>query len=214
MKMNFITRNFVRGLLVLLPLVLTIWPLYYFFSSMDLIVKRFVWPVLPDIWQVPGAGVILGLVTIFLLGVLMSAPLMQRLHEMIEAPLENIPMVRALYGAVKELTRYLTPSDEQKADRVVVVRFPGFPADVVGFLIRDDLSDLPEGLREAGRSAVYIPMSYQIGGFTVFLPNEWLTPVEMSVDDAMKHVLTGWMVPANAQPADEAAAPARVEAQV
>src|SRR5690606_9296441 len=184
MNMKFITRNFVRGLLVLLPLVLTIWPLYYFFSSMDLIVKRFVWPVLPDVWYVPGGGVILGLVTILLLGVLMSAPLMQRMHEMIEAPIENLPMVRSLYGAVKELTRYLTPNEEQKADRVVVVRFPNVPVGVVGFVIRDDLADLPEVLRAAsGRSAVYIPMSYQIGGFTVFLPNEWLTPVEMSVDD-------------------------------
>jgi len=73
------------------------------------------------------------------------------------------------------------------------VRIPGYEADVVGFVMRDDLEDLPAGIEKRDRSIVYIPLSYQVGGLTIFIPNEWLTPIDMPVDTAMKNTLTGWI---------------------
>jgi len=193
MKMSFVSRTFLRGLILLLPLLFTIWPLYYFFSSIDGIMHRVVSAWLPSLGYVPGSGVVIGLTAIFLLGLLMSAPFMQRLYALVEQPFRRIPLIKSLYTALKELTRYLAPGDGRRPDRVVRVRAPGWPVDVVGFIVREDLSGLATGLERPGCAAVYIPMSYQIGGFTLFLPKEWLTPLEVPVEEAMRDVLTGWM---------------------
>ena len=193
MKMSFVSRTFLRGLIVLLPLILTVWPLYYFFSSTDRIVHRLVGTVLPSVGHIPGSGLVIGVVAIFLLGLFMASSPMRRLYALIEFPLLRIPLVKSLYAAFKELTRYLAPGDGRRPDRVVLLRPPGSPVEVVGFVVRQDLSDLPGGLQRPDCAAVYVPMSYQIGGFTVFVPNDWLKPVDVPVEEAMRDVLTGWM---------------------
>jgi uncharacterized membrane protein len=200
MKLSFVSRTFLRGLILLLPLLLTVWPLYYFFSSIDGMVHRLVSEWLPSVGHVPGSGLVIGIVAIFLLGLLMSSRLMQRLYALVEQPFRRIPLIKSLYTAFKELTRYLAPADGRRPDRVVLVRTPGLPAEVVGFVVREDLAGLAPGLERPGCSAVYIPMSYQIGGFTLFLPKDWLTPIDVPVEEAMRDVLTGWMTRETAAP--------------
>lgn len=191
--MKSFSKYLLRGALTLLPLILTIYPLYYFFVWTDRITRPVLEPVIPAYEYIPGTGLILGIVALFLLGVLMSSKLMQRLYRLIELPFRNIPLVRTLYSAIKELADYLSPSDERQANNVVLVRFPGYEADVVGFVMRDNMNDMPDEIEKKSRSVVYIPMSYQVGGFTLFLPNDWLTPIDMPVDQAMKNTLTGWI---------------------
>ena len=193
MKFQFVSKTFLRGCLTLFPLILTIYPLYYFFAWIDSLTRSFFNGLFPDIQYITGTGIVFGLVMIFLLGLLMSSRIIRRLYQLIEMPVRSIPLVRTLYSAIKELIRYLAPTDEEKANKVVAVKIPGQPVELVGFVIRNDLSGMPEEMEKDNRSAVYIPMSYQIGGFTLFLPNDWLTPLSISVDDAMKNVLTGWL---------------------
>ena len=64
---------------------------------------------------------------------------------------------------------------------------------LLGFVTREDFSDLPAGLAGEGVVAVYLPMSYQIGGYTVMLPRSAIEPVNMSMQDAMKFAVTGGM---------------------
>jgi uncharacterized membrane protein len=60
----------------------------------------------------------------------------------------------------------------------------------LGFVSRADFSDLPEGIGREGEIAVYLPMSYQIGGYTLFMPRAQAVAVDMSREDAMKFILT------------------------
>lgn len=191
--MRAFSKYLLRGVLTLLPLALTIYPLYYFFIWTDRIAQAFIKAWIPTYDYIPGTGLVLGVATLFLLGVLMSSRLMQRLYQLIEIPFRNIPLVKSLYSAIKELADYLSPKDERQANDVVLVRIPGYEADVMGFIMRDDMSDLPDGIEKTDRSIVYIPMSYQVGGFTLFLPNDWLQPIDLPVDEAMKNTLTGWI---------------------
>lgn len=193
MTFKYISSTFLRGLLVLLPLILTFFPLIYFFIWIDTITSKFILWLFPGIQYVTGSGVFIGLTMIFLLGLLMSSPPVRKLYSLLEIPLRNIPLVKSLYIAVKELTRYLAPSEGKKAEKVVAVSVPDLPVQLIGFVMQDDLSKLPDEIEKEKRVAVYIPMSYQVGGFTLFLPKTWLTPVKMTVDKAMKNVLTGWM---------------------
>ncbi|MGH8120065.1 MAG: DUF502 domain-containing protein, partial [Gammaproteobacteria bacterium] len=140
-----------------------------------------------------GSGVVMGLLAIFFLGLLMSTRLLRSIVGLVEMLFTRIPLVKTLYAAIKELTNYLAPGQDQRFGKVVAVRYPGMPADLIGFVMRSDLSGIPAGIETEGRAVVYIPMSYQVGGFTFFLPKEWLTPVDLSVEEAMKHTLTGWI---------------------
>jgi len=191
---QFFSRTFFRGLLVLLPLILTIYPLYYFFHWLNAISNELIQYFFPRMSSIPGMGIILGIITIFLLGLLLSSRFVRRLYAWIESPLLRIPLVKSIYSAIKELTRYLAPDPGRKtADKVVVVRMPDTGIEIIGFIMRNDLSPLPDQVEKQDRVAVYFPMSYQVGGYTLFLPRSWLKNTDMSVEDAMKNVLTGWV---------------------
>ncbi len=74
--------------------------------------------------------------------------------------------------------------------QVVMVELPGFGMRLLGFVSRRDFSDLPAGIGAEGDVAVYLPMSYQIGGYTIFLPRSRVQPVDLSREMAMKFILT------------------------
>ncbi len=191
--MKTFTKYFLNGVLTLLPLILTIYPLYYFLAWSDAMVKKaFVW-ALPDAHYVTGTGVVLGLIAIFILGLLMSTSLLRGVLHLIEKLFTHIPLVKTLYTAIRDLTVYLAPTQDQRFGKVVAVRHPDLPVQLIGFVMRSELGTIPGGIDTQEKAVVYIPMSYQVGGFTFFLPADWLTPVDMSVEEAMKQTLTGWI---------------------
>ncbi len=191
--MGYFSKIFLRGTLTLLPLVLTIYPLYIFFKWLNTSSNNLIQYVFPELSYIPGTGLLLGLMTIFLLGILMSSQWVRRLFRMIEIPFRNIPIVKSLYNAIKELANYLAPEEEsKKAKKVVLIQPPSTDIQLVGFITQNDPPGQLPGTQQE-QVAVYIPMSYQIGGFTVFLPSAWVTGVDVTVEDAMRNVLTGWM---------------------
>ncbi|MCC7413564.1 MAG: DUF502 domain-containing protein [Gammaproteobacteria bacterium] len=191
--MNTILKTFVRGLLALLPVLLTVFALVTFFSWLDRITRFAVHAIFPAVPAIPGIGIVIGAAAIFALGVLVSSSLTAWLYRLIEIPFRNIPVVKDLYTAVKQLTDYLSPGKQARANQVVAVRTPDGVGQLLGLVMRQDLTGLPEGIEREGRVAVYLPMSYQIGGFTVFLPRDRVTPVDMPVETAMRQTLTGWL---------------------
>ena len=75
--------------------------------------------------------------------------------------------------------------------KVVLVQLPGQSFQVIGFVTREQFDDLPFSPTAEDPVAVYMPMSYQIGGYTLFLPRSSLTPLDMPFEQAMRLVLTG-----------------------
>ena len=78
------------------------------------------------------------------------------------------------------------------------LRMPGQPLEVVGLVTRVGTDGLPPGFLPGNRVAVYLPMGYMIGGYTVFVPQEWVQPIEMSVEEAMRSSLIAWMARSDA----------------
>src|SRR5688500_13509448 len=74
--------------------------------------------------------------------------------------------------------------------QVVTLTFPGTDWKVLGFVTRAEFTDLPAGIGTPSEIAVYLPMSYQVGGYTLIMPRESAKPIEMSREDAMKFILT------------------------
>lgn len=188
--MKSLPRLFVTGLLSVLPIVVTLAILAWLAGSLEAMLGGLLDFILPAGFYHTGMGLAAGLVVIFALGVMMHTWLAQRLLELFEKGMMKVPMVSALYGAIKDITGMLGPGGEKQFSSVVMFTLPGSDAKVMGFVTRDDCSDLPKGLGGPGIVAVYMPMSYQIGGYTLLLPRDALEPVDMPMTDALRFTIT------------------------
>jgi uncharacterized membrane protein len=146
---------------------------------------------LPEGWYVPGMGVISAVAITILVGLLTHVILFQKLFAIGDTLLNRLPLVKTIYSALKDFIGYLSPDSQMALSKVVLVRVPGQEFEQLGFVMREDFSRLPLQLTVDEPIAVYLPMSYQIGGYTLFLPRSCLTPVDMSFEEGMKLVITG-----------------------
>lgn len=191
--MNTLVKTFLRGLLAFLPIFLTLYAVYFFGAWLNRITTVALTVVWPDVVAIPGLGIGFGIVAVFLLGMLVSSRLTRWIYKLVEIPLQRAPMVRELYGAFKQLTSFVSPQRGQRSGVVVSVAHPDHDVAMIGLLMRDDVGDI--GFVDAcdDRVAVYLPMSYQIGGFTVFVPRAWVSRIDMPVETALRETLTGWI---------------------
>jgi uncharacterized membrane protein len=113
--------------------------------------------------------------------------------------MDRIPIVKSVYGAFRDLMQLL-PSGGQRREpqRVVLARFN--EAAAIGFVTRDDAAELGIDTIGADMVAVYFPLSYQIGGYTLLLPRTAVEHIDLPVETAMRLVLTGGMSGAPVRP--------------
>lgn len=188
-----LTRTFLRGLITFLPAALTLYALYLLVVWTESIARALFSPFLGDFY-LPGLGIVLLVGLIFGLGVLVSRREVTRILSIAELPFTNLPVVKSIYSSLKNFADYFAPPDkDQPQQQVVLLRAPGGEMSIVGLVTRQNFSGLPGALGELDQVAVYLPMGYMIGGYTVFVPRSWVTPIEMSVEEAMRSSLIAWM---------------------
>lgn len=179
---------FATGLLTLVPVLATLYFIVWMFNFAERLFGK------PLQWLVPqdyrtGMGIAAAIAVVFGVGVLMRAVVFRYFFRGIEKLLLGIPLVRSVYGALRDLLG-LFAKHEDPALQVVAVTLPGLEARLLGFVTRTEFGDLPEGIANEGEVAVYLPMAYNIGGYTVFVARSRIRPVAMSREDAMKFTLT------------------------
>jgi len=179
-----------RGLIVVLPIGLTLWLLWWFGSTTEAMLRTVILLVIPAEHYRPGMGIAAAVVLLLAAGTLVNALLVREALESWEGFLDRIPVVKTIYGATRDFMKLL-PAGGQRRDlkRVVLARFGD--AQIIGFVTRDDASELGIVAPEHDLLAVYFPMSYQIGGYTALLPRSSVVPLDLSVETAMRLVLTG-----------------------
>ncbi len=188
--MKGITRTFLTGLAAILPIAITLALLWWLGTTAESLLGGLLQTVLPDILYFPGLGLIMGLGLIFGIGVLLRAYVVQGLFEWLEAGMQRIPVVKTIYGVVRDVMNVVSGDLEKQFGAAVLVTLPGTDYRLIGFVTREDFNGLPEKLGTEGTLAVYLPMSYQIGGYTVMLPREHIEVLDLSLEDAMRYTLT------------------------
>ena len=192
-----IGRIFITGLLTVLPIVITVYFTLWVLGVLEKFFGKQVMWLIPDEWYRTGMGIAMAVVVVFLVGLLMSDLLFRRAFRWAERALLTVPLVRSVYAALRDLLG-LFQQHKEPALQVVAVDLGG--ARLLGFVTRSEFADLPAGIAREGDVAVYLPMSYQIGGYTVIVPQSAVTPVQMSREDAMKWILTAGLKTAGASP--------------
>lgn len=195
--MKTVYRYFFRGLITFLPVALTVYLLFLFVTGAESIAVWLLRPLFGSFY-LPGLGLVLGLALILALGFLVSQPLAARLLSWVELPFTRLPVVKSIYSSLKNFADYFSPHDHKPQQQVVVLRMPGHALAMVGLVTRQSMNGLPSALStdaqgEEERVAVYLPMGYMIGGYTVFVPRSWTEPLDMPVEEAMRSSLIAWM---------------------
>lgn len=189
--MNAIGKLFLKGLAVTIPVALTLAITWWLAAGAEHLLGRLLEVTLPAGWYVPGMGLVAGIALILLVGVLSHVIIFQRLFDWGEALLNRLPLVKTIYTALKDFIDYLSPGNRSQFSRVVLVRMPGNEHQLLGFVTSEQLGDLSLDTGLDQPLAVYLPMSYMIGGYTLFVPRSAVTPVDMPFEQAMRLTLTG-----------------------
>ncbi|QEI06667.1 DUF502 domain-containing protein [Pigmentiphaga aceris] len=188
---------FFRGLITILPVALTVYLLAIFLMWTESIAIAMVRPFIGDFY-VPGMGLALGILGIVGIGYLVSKRRVRQALSIAERPFTSIPVIKSVYSSLKSFADYFSPGAKQgQGQQVVILRKPGDEMEIVGLITRHGTEGLPPGFLPGGRVAVYLPMGYMIGGYTVFVPTEWVHPIDMSVEEAMRSSLIAWMANRN-----------------
>lgn len=188
--LKFFRRHIIAGLVTVLPVVLTLYLLYWFVVSTESLLGEIIRLVLPEDLYWPGMGVIAGLVAVFLIGILMHAYLIRRLFEKGEQIIYHMPLVKSVYRAIRDFFDYFSPSAKKEFQQVVAVTIGDNGMQVIGFVTQAVPENLPKEFREQDNVLVYLPLSYMIGGYAVFMPRSAIRPLDMNMEEAMRYTLT------------------------
>jgi len=181
------SKTLLTGFITLFPVILTIYFLYWLAVTSENIMGSAIQWALPQALYFPGLGMMAGLVVVFVVGLLMKAILIRQIFGLGEKILYRLPLIKTVYRAMRDLFEFFTPKKDGLG-QVVAVTYDGI--EMIGFVTQADEQRLPESFREQDKVLVYLPMSYMIGGFTLFIPREHVRPINMSMEEAMRFALT------------------------
>jgi uncharacterized membrane protein len=184
-----IWNTMLKGLVALLPIGLTVYLVYWLALAAETLFSRLLKAVIPDSAYWPGLGLAAGLVVLYLAGLAVNAYVVRRALRLSDHLFARIPVVKTIYVAIRDFMTFF-PSAGKGSDLKRVVLVPFGPGKAIGFVTAESSAAL--GVAEGDDLvAVYLPMSYMIGGYTVFLPRELIEPTAMSVEAGMRLALMG-----------------------
>lgn len=197
-------RTFLKGLTAVLPLTLTLYILWWLGTTAETVFGGLIQRLLPAESYVPGLGLVLGFGLVLAIGMTLSAWWVRSLWTAAERLLDRVPLVKTIYGSIKDLMSFFADGDRKsELNQVVMVRLGDPPVKLIGLITNDDAAEITGRASDSDLVAVYLPMSYQIGGFMVLVPRGAIEPLELGVEDAFRTVVTAGlsnMAPAAAKP--------------
>ena len=203
-----VRRYLVAGVLVWLPILATIWVVSFMLHIMDrtlLLLPPAYRPEAVVGFSLPGVGALFALIVLLLTGLLVTNLIGRRLVVWGEDLLNRIPLVRTVYGGVKSFTESVF-SQSNSFRQVVMVEYPRAGTWSIGFLTAEDVPEITDKMGEP-HVAVYISAALNAtAGYLVVVPRRQVVELDMSVDEAMRMIITCGVVVPRASHADAAKA--------
>ena len=190
--MAALKRYFLTGLLILVPLGITFWVLTALFDFMDQSLL-----LLPESWRphawlgvhIPGLGLILTGVVIVVTGLLATNLIGQRMVEYWESLLKRIPVVKSIYGSVKQVSDSLLSGSGMAFKKVLLVHYPH--PDAWSLAFQTNIPDEVKGQLDAEHVAVFIPTTPSpVNGFYFYVRRDAVIELDMTVDAALKAIVS------------------------
>jgi uncharacterized membrane protein len=187
--MRYVWNILLKGLAAVLPVGLTLYLVYWLAVSIERVIRPVITTIIPEHYYWPGMGLAAGMVLLFFIGLEVNAWIVRRLIGAGEELLEHIPLVKSVYGTLRDFMGYFS-SVQRRHDLKQVAMVTINDVRLMGFLTAEQVEDVPGMPNPGDMMAVYLPMSFQIGGYTVYVPRSSVETIDMSVEDAMRRILT------------------------
>ena len=190
---RLLKRYFITGLLIWVPLAITAWVLALIVRTMDqslLLLPETVRPERLLGVYIPGIGALLTLLTVFLTGLVTTNIVGQRLVRFWEGVLARIPVVKSIYYSVKQVSDTMFSGNGDAFRKVLLVRYPHPEAWSLAF---QTSAPTPEVAERTGQElvSVFIPTAPSpVNGFFFFVRRQDTVELDMSVDDALKYIVS------------------------
>jgi len=197
--MKTVLKNFINGILTIVPIILVIYVIYKTFLFLDGILGNSLRPYLKDDY-IPGFGLLTTVILITVLGWMSTKYITGKIIKLIDSLLEKIPVVKTIYSVIKDTVQSFL-GDKKSFSKVALVIIPGTEMKSIGFITSEELSDFYSPLKD--HVAVYIPQTFQVAGFTFLIPKEQVEIIDVKAEDAMKFVLSGGMTSTSKQKSEE-----------
>ncbi len=195
-------RYFITGLLIWVPLVITMWVMNLLVSTMDQSLQLLPRALQTEQWlgmHIPGLGVVLTLLVVFLTGLLAANFIGQRLVLFWERVLARIPVVNSIYNGVKQVSDTLFSPSGQAFRKALLVQYPRQGSWTIGFQTGVPGGDVANHL-QGDFVSVYVPTTPNpTSGFFLMMPKADVIELEMSIDDALKYVISMGVVSPGSQ---------------
>jgi uncharacterized membrane protein len=192
-------KYFITGLLVLVPVVITFWVLSSLIQTMDQSLL-----LLPEQWRpqqlfgfsMVGLGAILTIVTIFVTGVIATNIFGQQLILLWEAMLSRVPVVKSIYASVKQVSDTIFSDSGNAFRKALLIEFPRKGSWTIAFLTGEPGGDVSNHL-QGDYVSVYVPTTPNpTGGYFLMIEKNEVIELDMSVDQALKYIISmGTVVP-------------------
>jgi uncharacterized membrane protein len=178
-------RNyFLSGVLIIVPLIITYIVLRFLFLNVDGLLS----PLLNKVigYKIPGAGILVTLILIFIAGIFASSLIFSRLVSYGESLFLKIPIVRTVYGPAKQLVESFTLADKKAFKQVVLIQFPRQGIFTLGFVTKKI------SLKNEDYFAVFVPSTpTPFTGWTLLFKEEEIIPLDISVEQGIKFFVSG-----------------------
>lgn len=213
MRMRVIKKYFITGLLIWVPLVITVWVLGLLVATLEGFVPGFLSSQSLFGIDIPGFRFVLVIVVVLLTGVFAANLIGRTMVDQWESLLGRIPLVRSIYNSVKQVSDTVLAPNGQAFRRAVLVQYPRAGAWTIAFVTGTPSGEVADSL-PGDHISVYVPTTPNpTSGFFLMVPRAEVTDLQMSVDAALKYIVSmGVVAPAPAatpvvRPAALSAAP-------
>jgi len=189
---DIIRRQFVSGVLVVVPLILTYVVLRFLFEAIDGILLPIVFHMFG--YTIPGLGIIATLLLILLTGFFIRSIVGSTLYKHGDRVLARIPVIRIVYLAAKQLIEAITIPQIESFKEVVMIEYPRRGLYIIGFATSRTRC-IMDGSDEQKLVGVFVPSTpTPVSGFVVFVPENEVTTLQITVEEAIKLLVSGGIV--------------------
>lgn len=193
--MKSILKNFINGILTIVPIILVIYVIYKTFLFLDGLLGNTLKPYLKDDY-IPGIGLLTTILLITVLGWLSTKYISGKIIRLIDILLDKIPVVKTIYSVIKDTVQSFL-GEKKSFSKVALVVIPGTEMRSMGFITSEQLEDFYSPLKD--HVAVYIPQTFQVAGFTFLIPKDQVEIIDVKPEEAMKFILSGGMTSSSKQ---------------
>ncbi len=190
--MPALKKYFITGLLIWVPLAITVWVLKFVVGTMDQSLLFLPAALRPENrlgFPLPGVGTVMTLGVIFLTGLVTANIIGQRLVRFWEGLLGRIPVVKSIYSSVKQVSDTLFSSSGQAFRQALLVEYPRKGSWTIAFLTGQPGGDVANHLQD--HVSVYVPTTPNpTSGFFLMMPKSDVVELDMSVDEALKYIIS------------------------